>query len=263
MTRNGGQRDPAGRQQALAEHVMREGTAVAQELADQFGVSLVTVHRDLDQLVRRGIVRKYRGGVTAQPSSVFESNVAFRSSTAVAQKQAMARAARVLVEPGMSVLLDDSTSTLALAEALHDVAPLTVVTNFLPTVRALTAREDVTLICLGGVYNAVHDSFVGASCTEAARALRTDIGFYSFAGVDDGGVYHQEQEVVATKRGLLDVAHRRVLVVDHSKLGRTALHRVAGLETFSEVVTDDGAPAEVLAALRERLPVVVAPVTGA
>ncbi|GAA4208269.1 DeoR/GlpR family DNA-binding transcription regulator [Actinocatenispora rupis] len=241
MTDRRRRKDPGSRQQDVAEYLVRVGTASAQDLADRFDVSLVTAHRDLDELARRGLVRKYHGGVTALPSSVFESNVTYRRQSAVAAKRAIARSAVALIEPGMSVLFDDSTTTLALAELAVDIDPLTVVTNFAPIVQLMMGRKNIRLIALGGEYNELHDSFVGSPCVESARALRADLGFYSFAGVSDGGVYHQEQEIVTTKRALLTVTARRVLLVDHTKLGRTALHRVGELADFERVVTDAGA----------------------
>ena len=69
---------PAARRTALAERVLAEGSASAAQLAEHFGVSLMTIHRDLDELELQGVVRKFRGGVTAQPSGVFESNVQYR-----------------------------------------------------------------------------------------------------------------------------------------------------------------------------------------
>ncbi len=255
MAKKAGSRDPSSRQQAIADYVMSEGTAVAQELADRFDVSLVTMHRDLDELVRRGIVRKYRGGVTALPSSVFESNVAFRLNTATSEKAAIAQAARAMVEPGMSVLLDDSTTTLAIAEALHGTGPLTIITNFLPIIRQVVQWDDVRLISLGGQYNTLHDSFIGAPLAESASALRADLGFFSFAGVDPHGVYHQEQDVVTAKQAMMGTAARRVIVADSSKLGRTALHRVSPLDGFEQLITDGGARPAVVAALSEAIPV--------
>lgn len=252
-------KDPGSRQQDVAAYLMQVGTASAQDLADRFDVSLVTAHRDLDELARRGLVRKFHGGVTAQPSSVFESNVAYRRQLAVAAKREIARAAVTLIEPGMSVLFDDSTTTLELAELAVDVDPLTVITNFAPIVSLLMGRRNIRLIALGGEYNESHDSFLGAPCHAAARSLHADLGFFSFAGVADGGVYHQEQEIVVTKRALLAVPGRRILLADHGKLGRTALHRVAELPEFERLVTDSGAdPATVRELTDGRLTATVA-----
>lgn len=240
------------RQQRIAEHVLREGSVAASQLADLFDVSLMTVHRDLDELERQGVVRKFRGGVSAQPSSVFESNVAYRLRTAKTEKSAVARFARSLVEPGMAVMLDDSTTTLHVAPLLEDATPLTVITNFLEVIKSVSQVPDVRLISLGGEYYPTHDSFLGVPCMEAIESLRADILFTSTSAVSATHAFHQEQEIVLVKRAMMRSAARKVLLIDHTKLGGTALHQLAALTDFDDVVVDSGAPADVVRSLRDR-----------
>jgi len=242
---------PAQRQTEIAEYVVGHGSVAATELAELFGVSLMTIHRDLFELERQGVVRKHRGGVSAQPSSVFESNVAYRLQASLAEKQALARHARTLVEPGMAVMLDDSTTTLELAKLLEDVTPLTVVTNFLETIKLLAGRSDIRLLALGGEYYPTHDSFLGVPCIEAVEALRVDLLFASTSAVAGGYAYHQEQEIVLVKRAMMRAAQRPVLMVDHTKLGRAALHRLAPVRDFDLILTDAQAGKESLAEMRE------------
>lgn len=242
---------PAQRQAEIAEYVVGQGSVSATDLAERFGVSLMTIHRDLDELERQGVVRKHRGGVSAQPSSVFESNVSYRLQAARAEKQALARHARTLVEPGMAVMLDDSTSTLELAKLLDTITPLTVVTNFLETVKLLAGRPGIRLLALGGEYHRTHDSFLGVPCIEAVEALRVDLLFASTSAIAGGYAYHQEQEIVLVKRAMMRAAQRSVLMVDHTKLGRVALHRLAPLREFELVLTDGRANRNALAEMRE------------
>lgn len=239
------------RQGRIAEFVLRTGSATAAQLADQFDVSLMTVHRDLDQLQRQGVVRKFRGGVSAQPSSVFESNVGYRLRAAVAEKEAIAILARTFVEPGMAVLLDDSTTTLSLAPRLADATPLTVITNFLEAVRVVREMPDCRLIGLGGQYYPTHDSFLGVPCIEAIESLHADVLFTSTSAATATHAFHQEQEIVLVKRAMMRAASRTVLLLDHTKLGRTALHRLAPLTDFDDVVVDAGAPENTVRELRE------------
>ena len=85
----------------LTNYLLAQGSAGSQELADHFGVSVMTMHRDLDELARRGLVRKFRGGVSTQPSGVFESNVRYRQKSMLAQKQAVAAKASSTSPQGM------------------------------------------------------------------------------------------------------------------------------------------------------------------
>lgn len=245
---------PSGtsRRQAIAEHVVRHGSASVTDLAETFDVSVMTVHRDLDELERQGMVRKFRGGASAQASSVFESNIAYRLTANQAEKEAIAAYVAGLVEPGASVMIDDSTTALAVARHLVDITPLTVVTNFLEGIKLLSGVPGIRLIALGGEYHPTHDSFLGVACVDAVESMSTDLVIVSTSAVSDQYAFHQEQEIVLVKRAMLKSARKRVLAIDHTKLDRVALHRVAPLSDFDLIVVDSGAPAAAVAALRER-----------
>src|SRR5699024_6298783 len=92
-TSSGGARSRGARQQRITDYVIENGSASAAELVELTGVSHMTVHRDLDELARRGLLRKFRGGVSAQPSTVFESNAEYRLGAHVDEKAAIAQQA--------------------------------------------------------------------------------------------------------------------------------------------------------------------------
>ena len=80
--------------------VMAAGSVKIEDLPDAFGVSLMTVHRDLDTLATQGLIRKTRGVATAMPSTLSEASTEFRSRQNVADKCAVANAALQMIEPG-------------------------------------------------------------------------------------------------------------------------------------------------------------------
>ena len=246
------------RQQRLTEHVFKQGSATIGELVDLLGVSMMTVHRDIDELSRRGLVRKYRGGVSAMPSTVFESNAEYRMNAHVDAKRVIAMHAVEQVEPGMSVLLDDSTSALALARLLVEVTPLTVATNYLAAIDALKNVHELRLICIGGDYSPTHDSFLGMQSIESIERLSVDIAFVSTSAMTTSMSFHQEPEIVMIKRAMLASARHKVLLMDHSKMNRTALHRLAPLDDYDLLIVDEEADPHYVDELRGRVEVQVA-----
>ncbi|SFP52965.1 DNA-binding transcriptional regulator of sugar metabolism, DeoR/GlpR family [Amycolatopsis arida] len=246
------------RQQRITDYVVHKGSASAAELAELTGVSVMTIHRDLDELARRGLLRKFRGGVSAQPSTVFESNAEYRLGAHVEAKAAIARRAMTHVEPGMSVLLDDSTTALALAKLLPDLVPLTVATNYLRTIEVLKNVEDLRLICIGGDYSFIHDSFLGMPCLEAVERITVDVTFVSTSAMNTELTFHQEPELVMVKRAMLASGERKVLLMDSSKLPRTALHRLAPVADFDLLIVDADTPDHLVEELRNRTEVEVA-----
>ncbi|MQA07966.1 MAG: DeoR family transcriptional regulator [Pseudonocardiaceae bacterium] len=239
------------RQQQIVDHVVANGFASAADLSTLTGVSLMTVHRDIAELGARGILRKYHGGVSAQPSTVFESSSDFRLHTNVAAKNALGKAALGFISPGMSVMLDDSTTGFALAKLLPEVGPLTVVTNYRQTTETLRTHEDIRLIGVGGEYSRTHDSYIGLPAQEMISSLSVDLTVQSTSAMTSELTYHQEQEIVMVKRAMLNAGKINVLLMDASKVGRSALHQLLPVERFDHVLLTGPIDEMLLSALRE------------
>lgn len=235
---------------AILEHLLAEQDASAQSLASRFGISLMTAHRDLDELQRRGIVRKFRGGVSVQRTSTYEIAATLRRLIAVPQKRAVAAAAQRFVEPGQSVLIDDSTTASSMLDHLLEVEGLHVVTNYLPAMTRIAADGRLDLTAVGGTYDVGHESFLGTSAAAVIRGIRVDTVFLSTSSADADGTYHQEESIVAIKTEMIRSARRRVLLMDSSKLGGTSLYRISDWSSIDDLVTDTDAPPELLDAIR-------------
>ncbi|MET8684700.1 DeoR/GlpR family DNA-binding transcription regulator [Streptomyces sp. NPDC004732] len=224
----------------IREAVVANGFVRAADLADEFGVSLMTIHRDLDFLQSQGWLRKVRGGATGLPSAQFHGSVAERMSTMAQTKQQLARAAARELVPGQTVLLDDSTTCLHLTRLLTERTPLTVITNSLPAITALAKEPGVSLIALGGSYFPAYDAFMGLHTADSVEAFRADVLFMSTTAVTRGRCYHTSPETVQVKRAMMAAATRRVLLADHTKFTRDGLYALAPLADFDLLVVDDG-----------------------
>lgn len=242
---------PSERRHEIVNLVMARKTVALDDLAEHLGVSRMTVHRDLDLLEERGLLRKERGGATAESSLLFESNFHYRMQNDLAEKRALARAARALVEPGSVIMIDDSTTTLLLAEELEAIEFVTVITNSLAVCEKLRAHPNVKLVLSGGSYNQNLQAFYGLICEQSIAKLRADWAFLSASSIIGLSLYHQDQEVVRMKRALMAAAERRALLVTHSKFHTRALNHFGELSEFDRIFIDDGLDADSAAKLRQ------------
>jgi DeoR/GlpR family transcriptional regulator of sugar metabolism len=244
---------PELRREAVRRRVAELGYVRVDQLADECGVSIMTVHRDLDELEARGFLCKVRGGATSAPMRTFHGDLAHRMQAQAREKRLMAEfVMRTEVEPGQVIAFDDSTTALAVARLLPRRAPLTVVTHFLPVIRALADYPNIEIIGLGGRYVPSYDSFLGQATAEGAAQLQVDVLFMSTTAVIDGVCYIQSQDTVVTRRVLIARAERTVALVDHTKFARRALHRLVDLAELDRVVVDPDTPQQVLRDLTRR-----------
>lgn len=242
---------PRDRRRMLLEFLLPVGSAHINELASHFGVSRMTVHRDLLALEEQGAVRRVHGGVTVRPPSLVESSFLYRSHLSDPEKDAIARAALELIESGQAIILDDSTTAGRLAPLLVGIRPLIVITNSLTVIDQLKDAQGIEVICLGGHYNSRFNAFYGYICEQSVASLRANMLFMSSSTVFGDAVYHQQEEVVKTKRAMMAAVERRILMVDSSKFRITALIKLANLNEFDLVITDNYVTADDADMLRQ------------
>jgi DeoR/GlpR family transcriptional regulator of sugar metabolism len=247
------------RRELIRNRIVDNGSVRIDDLAEEFGVTIMTIHRDLNVLEEQGWVRKIRGGATLDPSAAIDTSVRHRMSVQLTEKEDIARAALEYISPGDSVMVDESTTALHLVYRLPSRAPLTVITNFLFSLNLLAVEPGIELISLGGTYRPHYEAFHGLHTRESISRLRADALFMSTTAILDGQLYHKSEETVLIRRALMEAAGRRILLADHTKFGRRAVHHLAALNSFDIAIVDSAIDERELASMREHdLKIVIA-----
>lgn len=252
------------RQELIAEEIRRRGAIRVSELTELLGVSDMTVRRDLDVLVEYGLIQKVHGGATARRRpSTDEPGFEPKSHRQFAEKEAIAQAARSLIEPGQAIALSAGTTTWRLAHHVADVGNFTVVTNSMQIASVLhrDRRHDLTVVLIGGV-RTPSDALVGPVAVTALRSLHVDMLFMGVHGMAEAAGFTTPNLLEAeTNRALIASAERLTVVADHMKWGVRGLSRIARLDEAHALVTDGGLGAEAHTVLAEHIEqIVIAPV---
>ena len=241
----------AERKKDIIALLQEQGFSSTQGLAKQLGVSLTTIYRYLNELEQEGRIRKEYGGVTLEQPASNGIDLDYRSRRMEhpREKQAIANRAVALVEPGDTIIIDSSTTSLAFVQqlatsALHDV---TLITNSARIVLALRHKPEYRLICTGGTYLARHDTLVGSPAEEFVASLIANKCFISAMGVTPQACTDADPADVRVKRLMLSRARTKILLADHSKFGRTTTFTVIPPAELDLIVTDAGTPTEALA----------------
>lgn len=245
---------PPTRQQrlvALAEHVLETGAVPMRDLAKRFEISRMTVYRDVAELERAGVVYLRGGEAVAGASSFTETTNAFRSTLNREDKLAACRTVCGMLRPGSTIMLDDSSTALELVPMLADLAPMTVITHSQAAANAVAAIPQLRLFVTGGRYRPSFESFLGEATLSALRQVSADVCVMSVTAISQGIAYHPMEENVAVKRTMMRQADRSILVVDGSKFGHRATHRLADLTEFDDVVVSGEVPEDERQALED------------
>jgi DeoR/GlpR family transcriptional regulator of sugar metabolism len=240
---------PALRRAQILERIQRDGGVSVAELARDHEVSAITVHRDLEQLAREGLVERVHGGARAiqappTPGQLPQIATAWtqRVEQAADAKAAIAAHAATLIASGSTVFLDASSSTLALARRLVEDPPneLTLVTNS-PAIAFEVIAEPMHVVVCPGELDQHMRMIAGRWTVEFLHELNFDIAFVSAAGLTlDAGLTTSRRPLADVVNAARSAAGRSVGLIDASKFGRASLVSIAPAEELDLIVTDGG-----------------------
>ncbi|HVV13838.1 DeoR/GlpR family DNA-binding transcription regulator [Amycolatopsis sp.] len=244
------------RQAVILEEARRSGAVRVSELVTRFGVSDMTIRRDLDVLAGRGLVEKVYGGATAVlGQSTDEPGFEAKSVQQQAQKEAIAELAAGLVRPGTAIGISAGTTTWTFARALDNVPGLTIVTNSIRVADVLreSPQAERTVVLTGGV-RTPSDALVGGVAVHSLRRLHLDLVFLGVHGMAEGpGFTTPNMDEGETNRALVESARSLIVLADHTKWGIVGISTIADLNEADVVVTDDGLPDAAREALSARV----------
>jgi DeoR/GlpR family transcriptional regulator of sugar metabolism len=240
--------DAAARINQLVETLRRHGRVDVAAAAAEFGTAEMTVRRDLDVLVERGVARRVRGGAVNLMMRGEELPFAMREFDALGAKQRIASAVASLIADGEAVGLDSGTTVVEVARALAG-RRLTAMPLSLHAAMALAGSASVRLMMAGGETRPGELAMVGPLALASIAAVRFDTVVLGCCGISaDRHVMAHDLGDAAVKQALFAAAGRTILVADAAKFGRSALAVAGELSKFDIVVTEASAPGELLAA---------------
>ncbi len=228
----------AGRKTRLLEMLGEKGTVTLEEISGQLGISLSTTRRDIEDLIRDGLVRRKAGKVQMVAPPGEEMPYLLRASIGLDEKKRIARAALDLVKSGETIFLAGGSTVLELAQLLPGQRRLTVITHSLRVANLLVDKPGIDLIILGGAVLPDEQTMHSHLTEWAAQQFRANQMFYGVQAISlKHGLTLSRVAEVNTDRAIARMVERIVLLADHTKFEKVAAVSVMPVSDVHIVVT--------------------------
>ncbi len=225
-----------GERLKLIEELLRDNRELRMDdLALQFGVSEMTIRRDLDGLQALGVARRVRGGAAAAGPEPFSE----RHRHNALAKGKIAQKLIGLIPDRATIAFDASSTVHRLVTQIHGASDLVVVTNGLATFQNLIGKTGICATLTGGSNEPRTGSLVGPVAVRTAECFLFDVLVCSAAALDPTlGSSEASLDEAEVKRVISSRSQRIILAVDHTKLGTRARVRGIPLDEVDLLVTD-------------------------
>ena len=246
------------RRLAILQVIRENGHADSSDLAERFGVSTMTIRRDLAKLQEEGLVTTEYGGAVLNEGTLYEHDMYMKQLEYQEEKVRIAERCASLVHEGEAVFLDSGTTVLELARILARRSDITVMTHSLLVANAFTSSACDFVMC-PGTFRPKSMAYMGQLTDRFVAGFRFDRMFLSVEGVDAGlGVSVPDITDGITKAAIVDSSNWVCCMADSSKLGQNFHCRICGWDKIDMLVTDAPDDDDALDSYRRLAEVVVA-----
>jgi DeoR family transcriptional regulator, aga operon transcriptional repressor len=232
------------RRKAIIQMLKTNGFVTGVDLAQEFGVNIATIRRDLKSLAEElDIELCYGGARLIEPSFVLEQKMDEKMAQNIEAKRIIAQKAAALIRNGDSIALNAGSTVEYILDYLHDVSDLTVLTIGLNIAVKASTYPFINLIMPGGVLRHSSQVFEGSHAEHFLRQISIDKVFLGAVAVDtEMGWSHPILTEVELNRILMKNARKKYLVADLSKFDKVSLSKVEDLSKFDAIITDGPLP---------------------
>ena len=226
------------REGAILEYLRGRGEVSVGELCRTLFVSEPTMRRDLARLAAEGKLRRTHGGAAERREPGVNLPQSLREREHSDAKAVIGERCLSLIRNGDTVMVDGSSTALALLSLLGEKKDLVVVTNNAKA-PLLLSDSSVKLLVTGGELARGTYAFVGSHTEEFFRSFNADLCFFSVRTLTpDGRLTDNALAENAVRRAMMASAGRSVLMLDSEKLGDACLSTLCHLRDVGLVVSE-------------------------
>jgi DeoR family transcriptional regulator, aga operon transcriptional repressor len=241
------------RAQSILHELHRSGSITVEELATKFNVSTITIRRDLVELEQKGLLRRVHGGAIPVQQLLYEpfrhdSSFQEQVERQVDEKRRIGLAAAELIENGDTVAFTAGTTTTQATRSIGNNKHITVVTNTVNVAMELSQRSEINVFVTGGFLRGGWFSLVGPSAINAMSQIFVDKVFIGVNGIHaEHGLTAYHPEEAAFNRAMIEQARQKIVLADHTKLGKIVTSLIYPTKGIDTLITDSGASEESIA----------------
>ncbi|MBQ2719381.1 MAG: DeoR/GlpR transcriptional regulator [Clostridia bacterium] len=226
------------REAAILSYLREHRHASVAELAHALYVSEPTVRRDLAALSAAGKLWRTHGGAAGRADRGENLPLSLREREHSDAKTAIGRKCLELIKDGDTVMVDSSSSALALLRVIGERSSIAVVTNSAKAALILAECRCKTFVT-GGELAADTYAYVGSHAEEYVRRFNADVCFFSVRTLTrDGRLTDNAIAENGVRRAMMAASRRRVLMLDSQKLGEGCLETLCRLSDVDAVVSE-------------------------
>ena len=228
------------RRNQMLQKLEKEGEIFVDSLSKEFEVSEVTIRNDLDQLEKKRLLIRARGGAMKFIGRVgLDYGISEKDKIYNEEKKRIGKLAASLISDSEIILVDSGTTTAEMVKHIDHINDLTVITNALNIAVLLMNKPNINLIIPGGFMRKNSQSLVGPMAEKSFKQFNVDKAFLGVDAIDTKhGLYTPNIEEAHLNEKMIEISNEIILLTDSSKFGKKSFAFICDTSKINKMVTD-------------------------
>ena len=224
---------------SILEYIKENKYAKIADLSDRYGVSKVTIRRDINELEAQGKIIVAHGGVSAiEERYSYEIPYVHKSEINKEAKERIGKCAAKLINDNDIVILDSGSTTLEIAKRISS-KNVTIITNDIKISMEIALKSNINTIVTGGKIEKDVYTLTGCDTIEYFRKLRVNKVFLGGDALDfEFGLSNRSLQEGKVKNAMIESSKEVILVIDHSKLNKEVFYSVCPISKLDKIIID-------------------------
>lgn len=236
----------------ILNYLKSHGSCQNEELAQTFHLSISTIRRYAQQMEEEGLITRYHGGMILTPSDQSSISDAVYLTRNHAEKAAIMKyVAEHLIHPEDTIFINGSSTALALYKYLNK--PATILTNNAQVLQC-ERNSCINTILIGGQPSSHNGNYImcGDFAVQMIQSIYATTCILGVSGIhaDVGLTSASPQDISINKAMLSQSRTNKIIVADHSKIGKIFNFNFSSLKNITHLVTDVSADLEELSRIQ-------------
>lgn len=226
------------RHQKILDLLNAEQKVIASDLSQRFNVSEDTIRRDLKDLDSQGLLKRVHSGALRVGPPI--TNFNYRETVTSEQKTALAHKALPFLKEESVIIIDGSTTNLALAKEIPQDFRATIITNSPPIAIALAQHPNLEIINIGGTFYKQSMINIGVQAYKQLQNIRADLYIMGIYNIDlDVGTSVPTMQESDIKREMIRISTEVLGMITNDKFGTISNHIVGPIEDLTYLISEE------------------------
>lgn len=220
----------------ILELLTKDNKIEVSHLAEELGVSQVTMRKDLDTLESKGVIKREHGFALLCNTDDINGRIAYHYE----EKRKIAQKAAGLVSNGDTIMIENGSCCALLADTLTATKKdLTIITNSAFIAEYIRGKSNFQIDLLGGIYQQDSQVMVGPMILQCVENFFVDRFFIGTDGYSTKmGFTNQDQMRAQAVRDMARQAEEVIVLTESEKFSKRGIVPLNLKDQIKAVITD-------------------------